>query len=586
MTLHVLVAGSAGLEANVGRALLWAQSHGATTIDREVTESGVVALASTGGSMARIRRTIDGTVMSLGLHHVAGGAELAAGRVPEGTVAFFAAAGRLLAGSGGGNQRLFVARIGEGLLVSTHVGALVAALGNDAVLDRSYEDFLLGFGFLPDRRTLFRGVESLPRPGTIDLISGTVSLPAPIADESEAAAAENLAELLCEIVDEQAGAASSVGVLLGGFDSALVAAALNRTGRKVHTFTFGFGEAGFEQRNIEAAVAAADAHHQWVRFTPERIGAALIDLPARMNQPSPQPHYQIQTIIAAEVAQSAGAEVIFTGDGCDALFAAYPTINTRAAVNVQLQRLPAPLRRALLSLLATESIERQFGHVARVARSSLRASLMGAPASQHLPTQYLDNISLGRLRTDPAPPQAETIAQIRLRLAASSSQLTPARLAVDGNSLTGQSQSKVEGMALRTGLPVQSPFTHPRFRAAFAALPLNQQVPSARMGGAEGKPVLQQAAARAGLLPDIVIYQKKQAPTESPIDFWYAGPLRSTVFALLDDLPFEVNWDFVEDILSPKRAEDYYRRRIAISRHAFQAIGLLSSYASFARMTP
>lgn len=585
--MHVLIAGTARLEAEIERALDWARLYGGIDVERATADGATIAMASSGGPMAQIHRRDNATVMSLGLHPVRNLDDLLAGRVPNGTVAIAVAPGKQLVASGEGNQRLFRVRHSKGTLVSTHVGALVAALGDAAVLDRSYEDFLLGFGFLPDGRTAFEGIQALARPsitelGTAESVPLSSAPPAP--DQSDETS--DLAELVCEIVDEQAGAAKQVGVLLGGFDSALVAAALHRTGREVHTFTFSFSEPGFGQQNIDAAVAAAHATHHWVTFTPDAMGQALLDLPARLNQPSPQPHYQIQTIIAAETARSSGMEAIFTGDGCDALFAAYPTINTRAAANSSLRKLPAFIRRSGLSVLSAEVLENQLGHVARVGRSSLRASLLEGAASQHLPTQYLDDVALGRLRLEEGPPQMESISQIRMRLADASAQQGPARLAVDGNALTGQSQSKVEGVLARTGLKVSSPFTHPRFRAAVAALRHDEQLPSGKLRGAEGKPVLQEAAERAGLLPSEVIYQKKQSPTEAPVDQWYAGPLRSTVFELLADLPFDVNEAYVNEILRPTRAEDLYRRKVAISRHTLQAIGLLASYASFTRLAP
>ncbi|MCP3855433.1 MAG: asparagine synthase [Actinomycetia bacterium] len=583
--MNVLLAACEARRDELERGIGWAQANGATSIDRIAGHGGIVALASDGGSVASVTKSAEVTVASLGLSEAAPHVVMAGGPMPGGTVGAAVSPTGVVAAAGPGNQRLFVHSSERGSLVSTHVGAIVAGLGAEAKLDRSYEDFLLGFGFLPEGRTLFDGLSALDRPDAIDVVTGTAkSVP---ADETPPEAVDpeaDLAELLLEIVDAQAGAARTVGVLLGGFDSALVAAALHRTGRDVHTFTFSFSEPGYEQRNVDEAVAAAQSEHHWVEFTPELLGDALVNLPTRLNQPSPQPHYQIQTIIAAEAARTAGAEIIFTGDGCDALFAAYPTVNTRAAAGGMLQRLPVPVRKAGLAALAGRPVEHVLGHVARVGRSALRASLLEGAAARHLPTQYLDEVALGRLRQQPGPAQAENLAEIRLRLAMASGLTDPARLAVDGNTLTGQSQSKVEGAVARCGLSVVSPFTHPRFRAAITALPADQQRPEGRLAAAEGKPVLQRAAEQAGLLPASVIYQPKQSPTEAPVDVWYSGPLRDTVTELFEDLPFDVNPAYLDHILRPKRAEELYRRKVAISRHTFQAIGLLSSYASFTRL--
>jgi len=311
----------------------------------------------------------------------------------------------------------------------------------------------------------------------------------------------------------------------------------------------------------------------------------LTNLPLRLNQGSPQPHYQLQTIIAAEEATQAGAEVIFTGDGCDALFAAYPTINTRAAANLTLQRFPKFIRASSLKLLGGPVLENRFGHVARVARSSLRASLLDGHASQHLPTQYLDEVSLRRLRRDQPSSGTESITETRYRLAVGLSGMDPAALAVNGNALTGMSQSKVEGAMLRSGLPVHSPYTHSKFRTVVKQLPEHEQRPTGRLRGAEGKPGLQAAAIGAKLLSDQIVYQKKQSPTEAPVDEWFMFELRDQILAHLDYLPFSADLKYVETLLKPKFSEQVYRDRVAISRHCLQAIGLLVSYASYASLT-
>ncbi len=484
----------------------------------------------------------------------------------------------------GPTQRLFVHVSPTGPVVASHLAAAAAAVGTDVKVDRSFEDFLLGFGFLPDGRTVFDGVVATAPGARVRLTDGVISVPEAPTAQVWSGPIPDIAELVCEVLDEQAGAARTVGVLLGGFDSALVAAALARTGREVHTFTFAFSEPGYAQRHVAETVAASGSTHHDVLFTPERLGDALVALPRRLNQPSPQPHYQLQTIIAAEEAAAAGAEMIFTGDGCDALFAAYPTINTRAAAGGVLGRVPGPLRTAMLRGASVGVVEQRLGHVARVARSAIRASRLEGPAARHLPTQYLDDVALDRLRQGDRPTQRESIEAVRLRLAEQSGLTDPARLAVHGNTLTGQSSSKVEGAMARTGLTVASPYTHPRFRAAIAALPEDQQRPEGNLARAEGKPVLQRAAVQSGLLPETVVYQAKQSPTEAPVDEWYRGPLRPVIEDLWRGLPFEPDPTYLDLILRPKRAEEMYRRRLAISKHAYQAIGLVSSYASFTRM--
>ena len=53
----------------------------------------------------------------------------------------------------------------------------------------------------------------------------------------------------------------------------------------------------------------------------------------------------------------------------------------------------------------------------------------------------------------------------------------------------------------------------------------------------------------------------------------------------LEGLPFDWDRGYVEDLLRPKWAEEVYRRRVSIDRHALRAVGLLLTYASLTART-
>lgn len=589
--MNGLVAASRGRRAEGELAVRWLEQHGGSRVDLGGGLADVHAWVVTDGT-PEMGLVLDGSVR--GATFGDGPTDLASvlsgSDVPLNVLVLVVdvEAGRVVAGSGPGNLRLFCHRDDRGTLVSSSVASIVEGLGDRAALDRSYEDFQLGFGFLPDGRTMYEGVTILPRPGILDLDTGEVTGASAPAPPPEAPAtvrdAAGLTHLLLEILEEQASGVDHVGVLLGGFDSALVAAALHRIGKRVSTFTFSFEDDRYTQRHVDEAVAAAAAEHHWVPIDAELIGHSLETFPHLVNQPGIQPHYQIQTIAAATAAREAGVERLFSGDGCDALFLAFPTVNTRAAASEVAGRVPDPLLRAGLHALTPAVVERHLGHVARMGRGVARAALLEPPADRHLPTQVLDATSLARLSVGWRPTQVESIEAIRSRLAAEVSHLEPVRRAFDGNTMAGHSQAKVEGVALRSGLRPRSPYTEPRFRAAVASLPESLSRPSGRLARAEGKPVLQELALSSELLPRSVVEQPKQSPTLAPVDAWYAGPLRHRVLDLLQGLPFEIDEGVVVEMLAPKRIEDLYRRRVTLSLHTFQAIGLLASYASFARL--
>ena len=152
--------------------------------------------------------------------------------------------------------------------------------------------------------------------------------------------------------------------------------------------------------------------------------------------------------------------------------------------------------------------------------------------------------------------------------------------------MTGQSKAKVEASVAVSGVAQFSPYMHPAMKAFAAGLPLESLRPAGSSAADAGKAVLLAMAREHQLVPEAVIAMPKQSPSDSPIDQWYAGPLRPVVDELLAGLPFDYDRAYVQMILSPKRIEEAFRRKVSISHHAFQAIGLLCSYAAFTRHAP
>jgi hypothetical protein len=517
----------------------------------------------------------------------------AARRVELGGVSISHEAHGLRATVGAGPNRIFAAQAeGGGTLLSTNLDVLRRLPAVETAPDRSYEDFLLGFGFLPDDRTVHRGVRVL-QPGAYEIGDGSLrSTPAAAGDAVDAAehvapsfdaAADQLHEIFMEVMDELAGSATDHAVLLGGFDSALVAATLARLGKRVTTYTFGFGDAHYEQRHVDTVTRATGGSERWVSITPETVMGGLLEFGRVFAQPGPQPHYQLHTLHASRQIRADGFDLALTGDGCDALFLGYPMVNTRARLLAGLRRMPTPVARAGLALASTRLADRHLGHVARMARSTLGNRLLPMPERGHLPTRYLDEVALGRLRRGPAPVQAESVEEIRHRLAAPLSDVDPVRLAFHGNALTGQSRVKVDGAVTATGVRQASPYLHPKLQRFVGSLPQEYLRPVGSSAGSAGKAVLLTMVRRHRLLPDEVIDMPKQSPVDSPIDEWYAGPLRADLTTLLQHLPFDWDRRFLDELLRDKATERLYRERVALGHHTLQAVGLLASYASFHR---
>jgi asparagine synthetase B (glutamine-hydrolysing) len=496
----------------------------------------------------------------------------------------------LVVAAGRGNHKMFVHHLSTGeLMASSSLSVLAYALRSTTSIDRSYEDFTLGFGFLPGVHTVYSGIQSLPA-GTRFFASTAHSetmavFPVSVTSISSfAEAIPKLHALFVHAIQEQAGNRTKHAVLLGGFDSMLVAATLKTLGHEVHTYTFSFGDTNFEQKNVTEFVTSLGITHHPVTITPQLIEQNLREFGSHFFQVGAQSHYQIHTLIASQHIARDGFDAIFNGDGCDAIFLSYPTVNRRASISQRVARAPRFIKKVALAPLRTTIAERYLGHVGRIIRSVLNNALLPDPAHGHLPTQYLDAYALSQLRKGAQPQQAESMLALRLRLAEPTAQMDGPRRAFHGNGLTAQSKVKVDGAVSATGLPHFSPYLHPELRAFVTSLPIEYLKNQNDSPSANGKELLVAMVREYKLLPDLFIDQPKQSPVDSPVDLWYMTSLKEQILEQLQDLPFEVNTKYLENVLRNKRAENWYRNKISIGHHTMQAIGLLASYASFNRL--
>ena len=227
-------------------------------------------------------------------------------------------AGTLTVGAGRGNHRIFAKELDDGALLSTHLATLAAALGPELEVAREYEDFYCGFGFFPDGQSVYRGIATCP-PGQVRTLpeGATRAIEGVEVDyvdldlNDPASVSRALHDAFFTALEEQAGDQRRHAVLLGGFDSALVAAGLRRLGHDVDCYTFGFGDAEYEQRNVQLVTDTIGAAQSWVQFTPELIGDLLEHFDESFNQPGPQPHYQLHTLHASRVIAADGHTHVF-----------------------------------------------------------------------------------------------------------------------------------------------------------------------------------------------------------------------------------------------------------------------------------
>jgi asparagine synthase (glutamine-hydrolysing) len=202
-------------------------------------------------------------------------------------------------------------------------------------IDLDALEAFLAFNSIPAPYSIFREIRKLPAGHVLVWENGAVTLeryarPGPahegeLRDGDEAELVEELRARLRDSVQAHLLSDVPVGVLLsGGVDSAVLAAlAAEATSEPVHTFTIGFEERSFDERDDARLVAeryGTEHHELLVRPDPELLLRALADA---FDEPfadsSALPTYLVSQLAADHV------KVALSGEGGDELFGGYYT---------------------------------------------------------------------------------------------------------------------------------------------------------------------------------------------------------------------------------------------------------------------
>src|SRR6478752_3066794 len=252
-------------------------------------------------------------------------------------------------------RRLVLARDRYGIkpLYYRHVGGELRFASELRALPRGEIDLdaleaFLAFNSIPAPYSIFRDVRKLPAGHVLVWEDGEISLeryarPRPAAEDElrtgdEAEIVEELRARLRDSVRAHLLSDVPVGVLLsGGVDSAVLAAlAAQETPEPVHTFTIGFAERSFDERDDARLVAEryGTAQHELLL----RALAEAFDEP--FADSSALPTYLVSQLAAEHV------KVALSGEGGDELFGGYYTY----VADLTADRL-APLARAVRPLV-------------------------------------------------------------------------------------------------------------------------------------------------------------------------------------------------------------------------------------------
>jgi len=138
--------------------------------------------------------------------------------------------------------------------------------------------------------------------------------------------------------------------LSGGNDSALVAALLAEDGGDFKTFSVGYADPAFDESARARAIADhLSLPHETVMIGPDDAAPLLDRISGMFDEPFADSSCIPVHLLSRHVAEY--GKVSLTGDGADELFAGYPRYAHAASLWRGLAVMPAPLRRAVSSLI-------------------------------------------------------------------------------------------------------------------------------------------------------------------------------------------------------------------------------------------
>lgn len=433
-----------------------------------------------------------------------------------------------------GVKPLFMAHLSDGSLAfaSELKGLLAHPLLRREVDPLAVEDYLT-WGYVPDHRSILKGVEKLPA-GHYRLLRHDQSPAAPVQwwdidfsrrhKGSTTDLSAQLLHLMREGVESRMVADVPLGAFLsGGVDSSSVVALMAEASREpVNTCSIGFDVAALDETSYARRIAEQfGTNHRERIVDPNDFGA--VDLLAGMFD---EPFADASALPTWRVCQLAreNVTVALSGDGADEAFAGYRRQVFHAREEQVRSIFPRALRQPVFGTLGKlwpkadwapqvfrakstfqalgASGEEGYARALSVTPPELRA-LLYTEAMQH---------QLGEYRAE--QPFIAMMQGAPARSGLDRAQYVDLKFWMPGDILT-----KVDRTSMAVSLEAREPLLNHRLVEFGAGLPH-----SARIKGRQGKWLLKHTMQR--MLPHDVLYRPKQGFV-TPISEWLRGPLQS-----------------------------------------------------------
>ena len=449
----------------------------------------------------------------------------------------------------------------QSLAFASELKALLVDSRVDRRLDaRAIEDFF-ALGYIADPKTIYANVRKLEAGHSLTLRRGALpadkqywdAKPQEFQGGDLDAAAENLRERLMRSVKSQLVADVPVGTFLsGGVDSsAITALAAGQVPDALNTFTIGFDDRDYDERQYAAEVA----EKYGVRSYSENVSWEDLDtvraLPGIFDEPfgdsSAMPTFRLAQLASRTV------KVALSGDGGDELFAGYRRYLFHNREEKLRKLIPGQIRKPLFGLLGR--VYPQLDWLPRPLRARQTFRELGVDAAEGFfhNISILDDATRSRLfsaalRRDIAGYRASDEISRHMAAAPSDDPVAIAQYVDIKTWLVGDILTKVDRTAMACSLEVRVPMLDDDFVNWALGLPR-----LLKLSGREGKAVLKRAL--EPLLPHHLLYRRKQG-FSVPLAAWFRGPLGDAFardIAAGSDLEAFIDLGFVRQLLDAHR---------------------------------
>jgi asparagine synthase (glutamine-hydrolysing) len=423
---------------------------------------------------------------------------------------------------------------GGQLVFGSELKALLAHPGVKRQIDPTAVEEYFAYGYVPDPKTIYRGVMKLEPGARIIARRGAMRVvperywDVPLFDRQDAAGSHadlesELRARLQEAVRKRLVSDVPLGAFLsGGIDSSAVVAMMREIdANEILTCSIGFREPRYDESRF-AQMVAEQKHTNHKSEVVEASDYSLLEKLAGIYDEPYADSSAIPTYRVCELARR-HVTVALSGDGGDENFIGYRRYRLFAAEEAVRSRVPAAVRNSVFGVLgrcypkldwaprflrakttfqalARGSVD-AYLHGVSVCSDEMRSQLFAPAFKRDLQGYDASEVFHGHVKQKNFPDPLSMVQYLDFK-----------------TYLPGDILTKVDRASMAHGLEVRTPFLDYELVEWIARLPA-----SVKLRGSEGKHLLKQAL--KPLLPPEVLFRKKMG-FGVPLSVWFRGSLR------------------------------------------------------------